>query len=138
MGLEDLETLERIFSASNQLGGVTRYMSRYRRRVFIDLFFQQWDADKYANIGNMLHNNYVQALKIIQDEEPALYHAKQSLNIDEGDLERWHDEEVDYFKTLGKEPEYDIYRVTYVELLQKYREIWWVLDLLYYPVLTVQ
>jgi hypothetical protein len=45
MGLEDLETLERVFSSSNQLAAVTRYMSKYCRRVFIDLFFKQWDAD---------------------------------------------------------------------------------------------
>ncbi|KAF9530494.1 hypothetical protein CPB83DRAFT_748578, partial [Crepidotus variabilis] len=50
IGIEDLETLERVFSASNALASVTRNMSAYRRRVFIDLFFKQWDADKYANL----------------------------------------------------------------------------------------
>ena len=123
MGLEDLETLERVFSSSNQLGGVTRYMSKYRRRIFIDLFFQQWDAEKYSNLGNMLYNNYVQALKILEEDGPALEHAKQSLNIMEGDLERWQEEEIVYFRNLGKEAEYDIHRVAYVELLQKYRDV---------------
>ncbi|RDB25832.1 hypothetical protein Hypma_006599 [Hypsizygus marmoreus] len=39
MGIEDLETLERVFSLSNALAPITRYMTAYRRRVFIDLYF---------------------------------------------------------------------------------------------------
>ncbi len=35
-GLEDLKTLERVFSASNQLASITRYASAYLRRLFID------------------------------------------------------------------------------------------------------
>ena len=124
IGLEDLEIMECIFSSSNQLGSVTRYMTRYRRRVFIHNFFQQWDDEKYANLGEMLHNNYVQALQIIESEVPALEHAKESLGIGEGDLERWHEEEVIYFSTLGQEPEYDVHRVAYVEALQQFRDIW--------------
>lgn len=123
MGLEDLETLERVFSASNVLGGVTRYMTRYRRRVFIDLFFRQWDADKYANLGKMLRNNYLQALRIIEEEVPSLEEAKRVLGISQEELEGYHAEEATYFKTLGTEQEYDIHRVEYVELLQKFREV---------------
>ncbi|KJA22422.1 hypothetical protein HYPSUDRAFT_124967, partial [Hypholoma sublateritium FD-334 SS-4] len=123
MGLEDLEILERIFSSSNQLGGLTRYMTRYRRRVFIDQFFRNWDNDKYANLGTMLHNNYVQALRIIEEEVPALEHAKETLNISEGSLEQWHIEEVEYFRNLGKEPEHNIHQTAYVEALRDYREI---------------
>ncbi|KAJ3872118.1 hypothetical protein F5051DRAFT_445496 [Lentinula edodes] len=70
-GLKDLETLERFFSSSNQLASVTHYMSSYRRRVFIDMFLQQWDREKYHNLATMLHNNYIQALNILQNEEPA-------------------------------------------------------------------
>ena len=58
MGIEDLETLERIFSFSNQLAAVMRYASAYHRQVFIDLFFKQWDEEKYQNLGLMLYNNY--------------------------------------------------------------------------------
>ncbi|KAJ3964386.1 hypothetical protein EV361DRAFT_974213 [Lentinula raphanica] len=72
MGLEDLETLERIFSLSNQLASVTRYMSSYRRRLFIDLFFQQWDREKYQSLATFLHNNYVQALKIVDEDASRL------------------------------------------------------------------
>ena len=36
MGLEDLETFERMFSASNQLVSTIRYASPYHRRLFIE------------------------------------------------------------------------------------------------------
>ena len=54
MGLEDLETLERVFSSSNALAGVTRYASAYWRRMYIELHFKQWDEDKYSNLATML------------------------------------------------------------------------------------
>ncbi|KAG6884212.1 hypothetical protein C0992_006742, partial [Termitomyces sp. T32_za158] len=123
MGLEDLETLERVFSSSNQLGGVTRYMSRYRRCVFIDMFFQQWDAEKYENLATMLYNNYVQALRIIEREAPELEKSKVYFNIQPGDLAKWRSEELEHFSTLGQEPEEDILKITYVELLIQLREI---------------
>jgi len=123
MGLEDLETLERVFSASKLLAGITHYMSAYCCRVFIDLFFKQWDAEKYQNLGNMLFNNYKQALQIIKDEQLALDNAKNSLGIKDGELEKWQKEEAEYFSTLGQEPERDILKIAYVELLQELREI---------------
>ncbi|KAG6835432.1 hypothetical protein H0H93_001533 [Arthromyces matolae] len=123
MGLEDLETMERIFSASNQLASVTRHASKYHRRVFIDLFFRQWDADKYENLGTMLLNNYLQARKIIDDEEHALETTKEHFKIQEGQLERWKAEEIEHFIKLGRESESDIMKTTYVEALKKLREI---------------
>ncbi|OCH87603.1 hypothetical protein OBBRIDRAFT_690665, partial [Obba rivulosa] len=101
MGLEDLETLERVFSASNQLALVVRYASQYRRHTYIDMFFKQWDEDKYANLGTMLYNNYRQALEIIRTELHAVAEAMQSLGICEEDLEKWYVEETEYFATLG-------------------------------------
>jgi len=118
MGLEDLETLERVFSTSNMLASMTQYMSAFRRRVFIDMFFRQWDEDKYLNLGTMLLNNYKQALDIINIEGAALAEAKVSLGIREGDIEHWQKEEQLY---IGVEPEWDIFVVAYVEQLQKLR-----------------
>jgi hypothetical protein len=123
MGIEDLETLERIFSFSNQLAAVTRYSSAYRRRVFIDLFFGQWDEKKYQNLGLMLYNNYRQALDIISKESQALAKAMTSLDVNEKVLDQWHKEEIEYFKTLGKEPEWDIHAMAYIELLQELRDL---------------
>ena len=67
LGLEDLETLERIFSASNSVATVTHYSTAYCCRVFIDLFLWQWDEEKYVNLGNFFYNNYKQTLDIIKD-----------------------------------------------------------------------
>jgi hypothetical protein len=60
--------MEHIYSSSNQVAGVTRYSSAYHRRMFIYMFFQQWDHDKYRNLASMLFNNYWQALSIIRDD----------------------------------------------------------------------
>ena len=132
MGIEDLETLERIFSFSNQLASVTRYASAFHRQVFIDLFFKQCDEEKYQNLGLMLYNNYRQALDIISEESPALSKAMASFGIDEKVLEQWHEEEVEYFETLGKEPEWDVHAMAYVELLQELRDLEYVLPRLYH------
>jgi len=132
MGIEDLETLERIFSFSNQLAIVTRYASAYRRQVFIDLFFKQWDEEKYQNLGLMLYNNYRQALDIISEQSQALAEAMASLGVNEKVLKQWHDEEVEYFRTLGKEPEWDVHAMAYVELLQELRDLEYVLSRLYH------
>jgi hypothetical protein len=123
MGLEDLETLERVFSSSNEVAPLTRYTSAFNRRVFIDLHFRNWDKDKYKNLGTMIYNNYVQALEILRDESVALAEAKASLQLKDGDLERWEKEQKEYFETLGQEPGYNVLAVAYVELLQKLREV---------------
>ncbi|THG92889.1 hypothetical protein EW026_g8177, partial [Hermanssonia centrifuga] len=119
MGLEDLETMERIFSSSNQLAAVTCHASAYRRRNFIDLFFKQWDDDKYLNLGTMLYNNYVQALTIIQGEGVAMREAMRSLGIKDGDLEAWDKEECEYIQTLAQETEWDVHAMAYVEQLEE-------------------
>lgn len=120
--MEDLETLERIFSASNAVASLTRYSTAYRRRVFIDLFLQQWDEEKYLNLGTMMFNNYLQARHIIKTQSVALADALQSLGATVAQLESWEDEEVKYFKTLGQEPEWDAHAVVYVEQLQELRD----------------
>ena len=119
IGLEDLETMERIFSSSNQVAAVTRYSSAYHRRVFIDMFFQQWDSDKYQNLASMLLNNYKQALSIIEVEGSAVEETMSSLGIGAPDLEAWHRQEVEFFETIGEESPWDIHAIAYVELLQE-------------------
>ena len=111
--------MERIYSLSNQVAGVTRYALAYHRRVFIDMFFQQWDDDKYQNLALMLFNNYQQALSIIEDEGSAVEEVMQELDIGLTDLERWHCEQVHFFETVGEESPWDIHAIAYVELLQE-------------------
>ena len=119
VGLEDLETMERIYSSSNQVAAVTRYSSAYHRRVFIDMFFQQWDSDKYQNLASMLLNNYKQALSIIDVEGCAVEETMNSLGINSSDLEAWHRQEVEFFETIGEESPWDVHTIAYVELLQE-------------------
>lgn len=121
-GLEDFGALERVFSASNQLANQTRYATAYHRRAFIHMFAAQWDEEKYQNLGTMLYNNYRQALQIITEESLAVEEAKRSLSIQDGDIERWHEEQLKYFATLGKEADWDLHAMAYVELLQELRD----------------
>ena len=123
MGLEDLETLERVFSASNSLAAVTRYASAYWRWLFIEMHFRQWDKDKYLNLAMMLCNNYYQALEIINRDGPAIEEAKQSLGVTDVDLDSWKAKEEEYFQTLGHKPADRVHTISYVELLQKFREL---------------
>jgi Kyakuja-Dileera-Zisupton transposase len=50
-GLEDLETCERVFSASNAVARLTRHASPFHRHQYIDMHFHQWDSEKYENLG---------------------------------------------------------------------------------------
>lgn len=52
-GLEDLETCERVFSGSNSVAHLTRLATRYHRHMFIDMYFRQWDAEKYESLGKI-------------------------------------------------------------------------------------
>ncbi|KZT10313.1 uncharacterized protein LAESUDRAFT_755820 [Laetiporus sulphureus 93-53] len=121
--LEDSETFEHVFSASNSLAPVTRYVSAYRRHVYIDEYFHQWDDEKYVSLSTMIYNNYIQALNIIEMESIAVVESMQSLDVKKEDLVQWHAEEHCYFQTLRQEPLWDVYAVAYVEKLQEWQSI---------------
>lgn len=123
MGLEDLETMERIFSASNALAVIIRYASPFRRRVLIDLFFQQWDDEKYLNLGKMLYDNFRQALAIINEQGIVVQEAMRSLGLKADDLVRLADEERAYIGSLGKESAEDLHQIAYVEAMEELRAI---------------
>ncbi|OJT09099.1 hypothetical protein TRAPUB_1 [Trametes pubescens] len=123
IGLEDLEVMERIFSASNHLASIIRYASAYRRRVLIDVFFRHWDEEKYQNLGLMLYNNLRQALEIIERVTIELATALEALNITEADLVSYRQQELEYFEHLGEENQRDIHAVAYVETLQELNKI---------------
>ncbi|KAK7045872.1 hypothetical protein VNI00_007301 [Paramarasmius palmivorus] len=123
MGLEDLETLERVFSSSNQLAAVTRFASSFRRRMYIDLFFQHWDREKYQALGTMLYNNYVQALDILRQDGESLKADLAHLQLTEADLDRYFDDEAKHMRELGRETDEDLHAIAYVELLIKHRDV---------------
>ncbi|KAI0702856.1 hypothetical protein BC835DRAFT_1263436, partial [Cytidiella melzeri] len=122
-GLEDLETMERIFSASNQLASVSRYASPYRRRLFLEAYFRQWDEDKALNTGTFILNNYKQATDVLEHDGEVLREAMVSLNITDADMDSWEQEELRFFARIGNEDEYDVHAVVYVELLQELRDL---------------
>ncbi|KIY46236.1 hypothetical protein FISHEDRAFT_75841 [Fistulina hepatica ATCC 64428] len=121
MGLEDLETLERTFSTSNQVAAVTQYASTLHRHQFINLHFRQWDEDKYMNIAKMVYNNYQQALDITHEDSPAITEAAVVLSVDPNNFEAWEKEQAEYFTLSSQEPEEIVLAITYVELLQDLR-----------------
>ncbi|KIY46451.1 hypothetical protein FISHEDRAFT_47269 [Fistulina hepatica ATCC 64428] len=123
MGLEDLETCERVFSSSNQVARPTRYATAFHRHQFIDLHFRQWDEDKYMNLGKMLYDNYRQALSIIDTESDAVSEAAKALNVNPDDFEHWEKEQAAYFSSSIEEPEEIVLAMAYVELLQQLRDV---------------
>ncbi|KAI0349369.1 hypothetical protein OH77DRAFT_1514920 [Trametes cingulata] len=112
-----------IFSASNQLASVTRYASRFHQRVIINMFFKQWDDDKYANLANMLLDNYRQALKIIDEDSATVQEALRQLQYSPEDLAHWEKEETVYFASVGTEDPASAAAVEYVTLLRELRGI---------------
>ncbi|KAG2130223.1 hypothetical protein DEU56DRAFT_740765, partial [Suillus clintonianus] len=54
LGIEDLETCERVFSASNAVAPVIRHASYFHWLQFIELHFDQWDSDKYLELSRFL------------------------------------------------------------------------------------
>ena len=119
MGIEDAECLERVFSESNQLASIVRYASEYCRMLLIEEYFKQWDAEKYLNLGLFMLNNYVQALETIEQESAALVQAAAEQGVTEELMQKWAQEEREFFATLSDEREYDIHAIAYVELLQQ-------------------
>ncbi|KAG1877380.1 hypothetical protein F4604DRAFT_1880377 [Suillus subluteus] len=106
LGLEDLETCERIFASSNSA-------------AFLDLHFDQWDMDRYTELSTFLYNNYVQALQIIETNTPLLEEFKQFHNLTDMDFINWRNEEYDYLSNIAVEPTSDVIAVAYVEHLEK-------------------
>ncbi|KAG2745649.1 hypothetical protein P692DRAFT_201691239, partial [Suillus brevipes Sb2] len=64
-GKEDFETCERMFSESNALAAQTRNATEFHRHQALDEHCCFADMDKYAGLSNFIHQNYVQALLII-------------------------------------------------------------------------
>ena len=50
-GLEDLETCEQIFSSSNATAPLIHHTSHFHYVQYLDLHFNQWDMDRYLELG---------------------------------------------------------------------------------------
>ncbi|KAI0669492.1 hypothetical protein C8Q78DRAFT_992613 [Trametes maxima] len=108
--IEDLRGMERIFSSSNQLALVIRYASKYLRHLLIDMYFKQWDEDKYLNLGTMHLQNYRQVIEIIQDKTPILQENLHNLGCTLDDF-------------ANEESLWDVHAIEYVSLLRRLREL---------------
>lgn len=51
VGLEDLETLEHVFSSSNNIARTIWHATSYHWLQAVDLHFRQWDDDKYSMLS---------------------------------------------------------------------------------------
>ncbi|KAG2360740.1 hypothetical protein BDR07DRAFT_1451885 [Suillus spraguei] len=96
LGLEDLETCEHIFSASNAVSPIIH---------------------TYLELSKFLCNNYKLALHIINDFTPIVEELKTQLRISDMEFEHWNVKEAEYLENLKREPESDVQSTTYVEAL---------------------
>ncbi|KIJ52904.1 hypothetical protein M422DRAFT_155675, partial [Sphaerobolus stellatus SS14] len=119
-GLEDAETCERVFSGSNKVARLTRHCTPFHRHQFIDMYFQQWDFAKYESLGMFLHQNYIQALEILEEMPAEINMLTGGRMIADAHYVKWLDEERLYLESKQKEPELETFKIDYVELLQKY------------------
>ena len=51
LGLEDLETLEQIFSLSNKVAWTIRHATRFHWVQAMDLHYRQWNDEKYQELS---------------------------------------------------------------------------------------
>ncbi|KAG1799829.1 uncharacterized protein HD556DRAFT_1430551 [Suillus plorans] len=108
LGLEDLETCERMFSKSNSLASALRYASVFHWQQAIDCYFKHNNNfEVYTNLSNFLYCNYKQALDILNDGNTTLPKLMQDLGLtDESIFERWLEEEKTYLQDETLQMEY--------------------------------
>ncbi|KAJ7589290.1 hypothetical protein C8J56DRAFT_784452 [Mycena floridula] len=125
MGLEDFETCERYFSASNGLATAIRHASIFHRRQAISEYARHYDSfHTYANLSTFLVNNYHQALDILATE------AAFKLSMEEMGLTstevfgEWLEDELGYLKSRVKAevPEQEKLEIEYHLLLVKFKD----------------
>ncbi|KAG2123744.1 hypothetical protein DEU56DRAFT_873408 [Suillus clintonianus] len=75
------------------------------------------------NRRRFLHNNYVQALRIINEYTPLLHAFKTRTSFSDEDFVRWKAEESEFLTNLALEPPFDAFAVAYVEELEKLRSM---------------
>ncbi|KAF8510084.1 hypothetical protein JB92DRAFT_3119260 [Gautieria morchelliformis] len=107
-GLEDLETCEHVFLASNSVTQLTRHATQFHRRQFIDMFFCQCDAEKYKHLGQFLLNNYKQVLEILCDTPVHIQSLLPGWHISDAQFSTWLQEEHKYLNSKKSKPEKDI------------------------------
>jgi hypothetical protein len=118
-GIEDLETSERFYSASNSCARCTRHASAFHRHQLLDNYFEHSNKTKYSLLGSFIFNNWRQCLQIITENIPKLDTLRQSKGWDDITYATWLREEEDHLATLVKEPEHEVFQIAYAEALIK-------------------
>lgn len=137
-GLEDLETCERVFSASNEIARPLRHCSVFTRHQFIVKYFQRYNQDMRDQAsewklrlprqllialhpGLKLLTKYRTTLDVIRKSTQLLdvFMAANGYR-DMAVFETWRAEMKAYFSQRKKEPKHDTNAITYVELLQEF------------------
>ncbi|KAF8584763.1 hypothetical protein K439DRAFT_1345285, partial [Ramaria rubella] len=121
-GLEDLETCECVFSGSNAVAQLTRHATPFHQCQFINMFFHQWDAEKYENLAQFIFQNYKQALEVLWDMPVHIESLTSGWHISNAQYSSWLSEEHKYLESKKAETQSDVLGVEYVELLNKYHE----------------
>ncbi|KAJ7204885.1 hypothetical protein B0H12DRAFT_1243562 [Mycena haematopus] len=117
LGLEDMETCERLFSKTNGLARSVRYASVFHRKQTIRTYFAHLDTfETYANLSTFLVNNYKQAIEII-DKENSLRQAMEQAGITEDMLNQHLEDEKAYLDKLSKEPAIETDQMEYYQQL---------------------
>ena len=68
LGLEDLETLERVFLSSNSIACTILHTTQFHWSQYVDFHFQQWDADKYQELGKSTYHAICSVLIYVKQE----------------------------------------------------------------------
>ncbi|KAL4079782.1 hypothetical protein J3A83DRAFT_4356454 [Scleroderma citrinum] len=119
LSLEDLEGCEHTFSKSNMFTSTICYSRMFHHRQAITNYFKHNDEhDIYANLSMFLHNNYKQALTILEETQEHLPQLKYELSItDNSVFHAWLAEEQAYLLSQKKEPEEETAQMTYWQRL---------------------
>lgn len=131
-GLEDMETLERIFSASNSVTRIIWSATSYHWLQAIDLHFRQWDDEKYQQLseynissltiysyglGMFMLGNYKQSLEILKDYVPEVNAFKLEKGVSNIVIEGYILDEKKFLEGLKDEPQGRVLTSAYVEAL---------------------
>ncbi|KAG8956492.1 hypothetical protein FRC03_010785 [Tulasnella sp. 419] len=120
-GLEDLETCERVFSASNAIARPLRHCSSYTRHLFVTQYFGHWNREMRNRLGHTLFLKAKAAVRTLASENTILDQFKNLSRITDNLIfEDWLQQEENYLKGLKQEPEHDINTIEYVELLRDF------------------
>ncbi|EJT96887.1 hypothetical protein DACRYDRAFT_112228 [Dacryopinax primogenitus] len=84
----------------------------------LDWFYQTWDSNHCAALGEYLFQNYQQALKILQTQGPAVSAVLRTQNLMTIDLEQFCCDEQQFFENLQREPASNEKAFEYLEVLK--------------------